>query len=95
VLVCGLHLGERVEARDDTQAEPAAQAAAHADPCGEGHDEPGNAAHTCHHHCPNATDPRPIALAAPQDPAHPLHGALPIAALDSLRRAPPVEPPSL
>lgn len=95
VLMCGLHLGEPAQANALTdQLRHAALADVGPDdgePTDQGTDK---AAHANHHHCPIAAEQR--ALSAPRTLL--LGDAIlfvrPIAAMKSLSRAPPVEPPA-
>jgi hypothetical protein len=93
VLVCGAHLAEPVQAHDE--------AAHHALEAGPGHagDEPADAhesgaAHAVQHHCPVAPDQAFAARVCAADRGETTHFAAPAAALASLTRAPPLEPPA-
>lgn len=93
VLWCGAHVAEPVQAHDE--------AAHHALEAGPAHDDgeapgthEGGAAHAVQHHCPVAPDQAPGAAVCAVDSGGALHFAAPVAALASLSRAPPVEPPA-
>lgn len=94
VLVCGMHAGEPAEAHEDAGYHLLhAEAHMPADHAEEGgHSD--KVAHAGHQHCPLAADHG----SPPVSPAAPFAGVQPfardIAALESLSRAPPVEPPA-
>ena len=90
---CARHLAEPVQAH--------AEGAHHALELelGDAGDEPGSmqksgASHALQHHCPVAPDQTPAAAACSAGGDGIAHFAAPVAALGSLTRAPPVEPPA-
>ncbi|OYW45723.1 MAG: hypothetical protein B7Z08_03180 [Sphingomonadales bacterium 32-68-7] len=95
LLVSALHMGEDAHAHESAELhhlEHAHLADPNDDP-GDSHDGTGKVAHSGHHHCPIAAENHGPTLSAPLAGAA-LHCVRPVAALVSLSRAPPLEPPS-
>ena len=93
VLWCGAHVAEPVQAHDEATHHALEAGPAHADDEPSGKHE-GGAAHATQHHCPVAPDPAPAALPCAIGFDRAAHFSAPVAALASLTRAPPLEPPS-
>jgi hypothetical protein len=93
VLLCGVHVAEPVQAHDEATHHALEAGPAHADEEPAGTHE-GGAAHAVQHHCPVAPDHAPAVMPCAAQAASTAHFAAPVAALASLTRAPPVEPPA-
>lgn len=95
VLMCGLHVGEPAQAHALTdQLEHAARADVvpdDGDPADQGTDK---AAHASHHHCPVAAEQKVPAASDILLLGDAILFVRPIAAMESLSQAPPVEPPA-
>ena len=98
LLVSGLHLGEDAHAHESAALHELEQTHPPAtdpnDDPGDSHDGTGKVAHAGHHHCPVAPDQDhgPALGAVLVSSAD--HCSRPAAALSSLTRAPPLEPPA-
>ncbi len=93
VLWCGVHVAEPVQAHDEAEHHAFEAGASHAD------DEPdgthqGGTAHAIQHHCPVAPDQAAATETCAVETAGAAHFTAPVAALASLTRAPPLEPPA-
>lgn len=93
VLWCGAHIAEPVQAHDEAAHHALEAGPGHADEEAPGEHE-GGAAHAVQHHCPVAPDQAAAPPACAVDGARAAHFAAPVAALASLTRAPPLEPPA-
>lgn len=92
LLWCGLHVAEPAAAHDVSGDTIVALAgAAPADPCDAGSER---SAHAGHHHCPIAPDQRLAATTGAPDFTAGAPVTSPTAALASLTRAPPLQPPA-
>jgi hypothetical protein len=93
VLLAGLHLGEAAHAHESAGLHALEEAAALDPDDADAAGEADNSAHSGHHHCPAAAD---LARAGGTD-SFALVAVPPssdaVTALDSLSRAPPLEPP--
>jgi hypothetical protein len=93
VLMCGAHVAEPVQAHDESTHHALEAGPGHADAEPDGAHE-GGAAHAVQHHCPVAPDLASAGGAGESEPGESAHFAAPAAALVSLTRAPPIEPPA-
>ena len=94
LVLSGLHLGEPAHAGEDPLDHQLAHASHMPDIGDEDSESAPHMAHAGHHHCPLAPDGESTPVVQPGASAAAIHSSRPVTELHSLKRAPPLEPPS-